>query len=199
MAERVTAVEAAARLKMTPDAVRARLRRGQLAGEKQGNTWYVFLDSDSQATVNDSQTVKPSSRETVGTTVNHSQRQSNDSQTAAGDSQATVNDSQTPNDAGNTRYLDALLDDELLNGDPALRAAVLEATLRGTLAQLAAARDEAQFLRERLAEKDAVISRLSEAQVEALRRRDILAAQERKELPKPASSSSNKAWWQFWR
>jgi len=93
--------------------------------------------------------------------------------------------------------------DELLDCDPALRAAVLEANLRGAQAllahtqeQLAAAREEVQFLREQLVQKDAVISRLSEAQVEALRRRDILDAQERNALPKPVAS---RAWWRFWR
>ena len=178
MADRVTVAEAASILCVSVGAVRKRLQRGTLAGEKQGKTWYVTLQQDAtgQATGHRQDIQNPSSREKVKTT-GHQQ------------------------DTNRTRQdiLDALLDDELLNGDPALRAAVLEATLRGTLAQLAAARDEAQFLRERLAEKDAVISRLSEAQVEALRRRDILAAQERKELAKPASSSGNKAWWQFWR
>jgi len=171
--DRVTVIEAAERLATTPDAVRARLRRGQLAGEKQGRTWYVFLDS--QATVNDSQTVKPSSRETVKPTVN--------------DSQATVSEQD--------------IFDDLLDCDPSIRAAVLEANLRGAQAllrhtetELAATREEVQFLRERLEEKDAVISRLSEAQVEALRRRDILAAQGREALPKPAAS---RAWWRFWR
>jgi len=171
--DRVTVIEAAERLATTPDAVRARLRRGQLAGEKQGRTWYVFLDS--QATVNDSQTVKPSSRETVKPTVN--------------DSQATVSEQD--------------IFDDLLDCDPSIRAAVLEANLRGAQAllrhtetELAATREEVQFLRERLEEKDAVISRLSEAQVEALRRRDILAAQGREALPKPVAS---RAWWQFWR
>lgn len=74
---------------------------------------------------------------------------------------------------------------------------------RGTLAGekqgrtwLVTLQEEVQFLRERLEEKDAVISRLSEAQVEALRRRDILAAQGREALPKPVAS---RAWWQFWR
>ena len=62
--------------------------------------------------------------------------------------------------------------------------------------QRAAAREEVVFLREQLVQKDAVISRLSEAQVEALRRRDILDAQERNALPKPVAS---RAWWQFWR
>jgi chromosome segregation ATPase len=68
--------------------------------------------------------------------------------------------------------------------------------LTRTEAELAATREEVQFLRERLEEKDAVISRLSEAQVEALRRRDILDAQERNALPKPVAS---RAWWRFWR
>ena len=173
MADRVTVIEAAERLATTPDAIRARLRRGQLAGEKQGRTWYVFLDS--QATAGDSQTVKPSSRETVKTTVN--------------DSQAAVNRQD--------------MFDDLLDCDPSIRAAVLEANLRGAQAllahtqeQLAAAREEVQFLREQLVQKDAVISRLSEAQIEALRRRDILAAQGREALPKPAAS---RAWWRFWR
>jgi len=62
--------------------------------------------------------------------------------------------------------------------------------------QRAAAREEVVFLREQLVQKDAVISRLSEAQVEALRRRDILDAQERNALPKPVAS---RAWWRFWR
>ena len=184
--ERATVAEAAERLGITPDAVRSRLRRGTLAGEKQGKTWYVTLQQDAtgQATGHRQDIQNPSSREKVKTTGH----QQDTDRTPTGHQQ----------DTNRTRQdiLDALLDDELLNGDPALRAAVLEATLRGTLAQLAAARDEAQFLRERLAEKDAVISRLSEAQVEALRRRDILAAQEREALPKPAAS---RAWWKFWR
>jgi excisionase family DNA binding protein len=173
MADGVTVAEAAAILGVSVDVVRKRLQRGTLAGEKQGRTWLVTLRQD--ATGHRQDTQKPSSRETVSMTgqpTGHRQ-----------DTDRTRQD----------------MFDELLDCDPALRAAVLEATLRGTLAQLAAARDEAQFLRERLAEKDSIISRLSEAQVEALRRRDILAAQERKELAKPASSSGNKAWWQFWR
>lgn len=171
--DRVTMIEAAERLATTPDAVRARLRRGQLAGEKQGRTWYVFLDS--QATVNDSQTVKPSSRETVKPTVN--------------DSQATVSEQD--------------IFDDLLDCDPSIRAAVLEANLRGAQAllrhtetELAATREEVQFLRERLTAQEAIIAQLAEAQSEAQRRRDILAAQGREALPKPAAS---RAWWRFWR
>ena len=198
MADRVTVIEAAERLATTPDAIRARLRRGQLAGEKQGRTWYVFLDS--QATAGDSQTVKPSSRETVGTTVTRQSTTVNDSQTVKPSSRETVKT--TVNDSQAAVNRQDMFDD-LLDCDPSIRAAVLEANLRGAQAllrhtetELAATREEVQFLRERLEEKDAVISRLSEAQIEALRRRDILAAQGREALPKPAAS---RAWWRFWR
>lgn len=168
--ERVTTSEAAERLGITPDAVRSRLRRGLLAGEKDGNTWYVFMDSDSQTTVNDSQTVKSSSRATVHATVNNSQMTVNDSQTVGED-------------------------------DPALRLAVLEADLRGARAlltytqdQLAAAREEANFLRERLTAQEAIIAQLAEAQTEAWRRRDVLEAQARTALPETAGK--RETWWQ---
>jgi len=42
----VTVNEAAVALGITPDSVRARLRRGSLAGEKIGPVWYVFLNQD---------------------------------------------------------------------------------------------------------------------------------------------------------
>jgi len=177
MADGVTVAEAAAILGVSVDVVRKRLQRGTLAGEKQGRTWLVTLRQD--ATGHRQDTQKPSSRETVSMTgqpTGHRQ-----------DTDRTRQD----------------MFDELLDCDPALRAAVLEANLRGAQAllahtqeQLAAARDEVQFLREQLVQKDAVISRLSEAQIEALRRRDILAAQGREALPKPAAS---RAWWRFWR
>ena len=177
MADRVTVAEAAAILGVSVDVVRKRLQRGTLAGEKQGRTWLVTLqqDTDRTPTGHRQDTQKPSSRETVGTT-GHRQ-----------DTDRTRQD----------------MFDDLLDCDPSIRAAVLEANLRGAQAllrhtetELAATREEVQFLRERLEEKDAVISRLSEAQVEALRRRDILAAQGREALPKPAAS---RAWWRFWR
>lgn len=177
--ERVTVGEAAAILGVSVDAVRARLRRGTLDGEKVGATWYVSLDNRQDATGHRQDTQKPSSRETVGTTGQ-----------PAGHRQDTDRTRQD-------------MFDDLLDCDPSIRAAVLEANLRGAQAllrhtetELAATREEVQFLRERLEEKDAVISRLSEAQVEALRRRDILAAQGREALPKPAAS---RAWWRFWR
>lgn len=181
MADRVTVAEAAAILGVSEDVVRKRLQRGTLAGEKQGRTWLVTLqqDTDRTPTGHRQDTQKPSSRETVGTTgqpTGHRQ-----------DTDRTRQD----------------MFDDLLDCDPSIRAAVLEANLRGAQAllrhtetELAATREEVQFLRERLEEKDAVISRLSEAQVEALRRRDILAAQGREALSKPVAS---RAWWQFWR
>ena len=43
----VSVTEAADVLGITPDSVRARLRRGSLAGEKQGTTWMVHLDPSS--------------------------------------------------------------------------------------------------------------------------------------------------------
>jgi len=45
--EVVSVTEAADVLGITPDSVRARLRRGSLAGEKQGTTWMVHLDPSS--------------------------------------------------------------------------------------------------------------------------------------------------------
>ena len=181
MADRVTVAEAAAILGVSVDVVRKRLQRGTLAGEKQGRTWLVTLqqDTDRTPTGHRQDAQKPCNRHTVDATGQ-----------PAGHRQDTDRTRQD-------------MFDDLLDCDPSIRAAVLEANLRGAQAllrhtetELAASREEVQFLRERLEEKDAVISRLSEAQVEALRRRDILAAQGREALPKPAAS---RAWWRFWR
>jgi hypothetical protein len=49
----VSVTEAAIALGITPDAVRARLRRGSLAGEKQGTTWLVHLDDARRVTRHD--------------------------------------------------------------------------------------------------------------------------------------------------
>jgi len=49
----VSITEASAILGITPDSVRARLRRGSLAGEKQGMTWMVHLDDAHRATRHD--------------------------------------------------------------------------------------------------------------------------------------------------
>jgi len=66
--KRVTVAEAAAILGVSVDAVRKRLQRGTLAGEKQGKTWYVTLQQDAtgQATGHRQDMQNPSSRETVG-------------------------------------------------------------------------------------------------------------------------------------
>jgi excisionase family DNA binding protein len=183
--KRVTVAEAAAILGVSVDVVRKRLQRGTLAGEKQGRTWLVTLqqdnrqDTDRTPTGHRQDAQKPCNRHTVDATgqpTGHRQ-----------DTDRTRQD----------------MFDDLLDCDPSIRAAVLEANLRGAQAllrhtetELAATREEVVFLREQLAQKDVVISRLSEAQVEALRRRDILDAQERNALPKPVAS---RAWWRFWR
>jgi hypothetical protein len=44
--ETMPAAEAARRLGITPDAVRARINRGTLAGEKRGAQWWVYLPTD---------------------------------------------------------------------------------------------------------------------------------------------------------
>ncbi len=49
----VSVIEAAIALGITPDAVRARLRRGSLAGEKQGTTWMVHIDDARRVTRHD--------------------------------------------------------------------------------------------------------------------------------------------------
>ncbi len=59
--------EAAQRLGVTPDAIRARLHRGTLAGEKQGGEWKVFLpagDAPMGASTNDQKDV-PVARQDV--------------------------------------------------------------------------------------------------------------------------------------
>lgn len=42
----VDVAEAARRLNVSHDAIRSRLRRGTLEGEKRGGTWYVTLPAD---------------------------------------------------------------------------------------------------------------------------------------------------------
>jgi hypothetical protein len=49
----VSVIDAAAVLGITPDSVRARLRRGSLAGEKRGATWVVHLDPSSSRAEDD--------------------------------------------------------------------------------------------------------------------------------------------------
>ena len=189
--ERVTVGEAAERLGISEDAVRKRLRRGTLAGGKDGKEWYVFLRANETRDMardagEDAQT--PFSRG-VGQDARRGARHGDETQDAKREtclvSRQDVFDELLEN-TRRTASLEVL--QEKLNSASEL--------LTRTETELAATREEVQFLRERLEEKDAVISRLSEAQVEALRRRDILAAQGREALPKPAAS---RAWWRFWR
>ena len=63
--------------------------------------------------------------------------------------------------------------------------------LRRAEEELAATREEAQFLRERLTAQEAIIAQLAEAQSEAQRRRDVLEAQSRAALPE----GKKRRWW----
>ncbi len=70
-----------------------------------------------------------------------------------------------------------------------------QALLRHTETELAATREEAQFLRERLTAQEAIIAQLAEAQSEAQRRRDVLEAQGRAALP----DGRKRRWWPWSR
>ncbi len=67
----VTVNEAAVALGITPDSVRARLRRGRLAGEKIGPVWYVFLNQAPSP----SATERDEERATRHDTTHHTTRQ----------------------------------------------------------------------------------------------------------------------------
>ena len=187
MGDRVTVAEAAAILGVSVDAVRKRLQRGTLAGEKQGKTWYVTLQQDAtgQATGHRQDIQNPSSREKVKTTG----RQQDTDRTPTGHQQDT---NRTRQSATGHRQ------DATVGGDPARSLEVLQVELesaRGLLAlteeQLAAAREEANFLRERITAQEAIIAQLAEAQSEAQRRRDVLEAQSRAALPE----GKKRRWW----
>ena len=174
--------EAAERLGISEDAVRKRLRRGTLAGGKDGKEWYVFLSANETRDMardagEDAQT--PFSRG-VGQGARRDARHGDETQ-----------------DAKRETCLVSRQDvfDELQ--DDTTRMAVLEANLQGAQAllahtqeQLAAAREEADFLRERITAQEAIIAQLAEAQTEAWRRRDVLEAQSRAALP-----AGRKRWW----
>ena len=175
--------EAAERLGISEDAVRKRLRRGTLAGGKDGKEWYVFLSANETRDMardagQDAQT--PFSRG-VGQGARRDARHGDETQ-----------------DAKRETCLVSRQDvfDELQ--DDTTRMAVLEANLQGAQAllahtqeQLAAAREEADFLRERITAQEAIIAQLAEAQTEAWRRRDVLEAQSRAALPE----GKKRRWW----
>ena len=191
--------EAAERLGISEDAVRKRLRRGTLAGGKDGKEWYVFLRANETRDMARDETRDMARDAGQDAQTPYSRDMGQDARRDARRGDETQ-------DARRETWLVSRQDvfDELL--EDTRRAASLEVLqeklnsaselLTRTEAELAAAREEVVFLREQLAQKDVVISRLSEAQVEALRRRDILDAQERNALPKPVAS---RAWWRFWR
>ena len=186
MADRVTVAEAAAILGVSEDAVRKRLRRGTLAGGKDGKEWYVFLRANETRDMardagEDAQT--PFSRG-VGQDARRGARHGDETQDAKREtclvSRQDVFDELLEN-TRRTASLEVL--QEKLNSASEL--------LTRTEAELAAAREEANFLRERITAQEAVIAQLAEAQSEAQRRRDVLEAQSRAALPE----GKKRRWW----
>jgi DNA-binding Lrp family transcriptional regulator len=184
--ERATVGEAAERLGISEDAVRKRLRRGTLAGGKDGKEWYVFLRANETRDMardagEDAQT--PFSRG-VGQDARRGARHGDETQDAKREtclvSRQDVFDELLEN-TRRTASLEVL--QEKLNSASEL--------LTRTEAELAAAREEANFLRERITAQEAIIAQLAEAQSEAQRRRDVLEAQSRAALPE----GKKRRWW----
>lgn len=186
--------EAAERLGISEDAVRKRLRRGTLAGGKDGKEWYVFLRAN--------ETRDMARDETRDMARDAGQ----DAQTPYGrdmgqDARRDARHGNETQDAKRETWLVSRQDvfDELL--EDTRRAASLEVLqeklnsaselLTRTEAELAAAREEANFLRERITAQEAIIAQLAEAQSEAQRRRDVLEAQSRAALPE----GKKRRWW----
>jgi len=186
--------EAAERLGISEDAVRKRLRRGTLAGGKDGKEWYVFLRANETRDMardetrdmardagQDAQT--PFSRG-VGQGARRDARHGDETQDAKREtclvSRQDVFD-ELLEDTRRTASLEVL--QEKLNSASEL--------LTRTEAELAAAREEANFLRERITAQEAIIAQLAEAQSEAQRRRDVLEAQSRAALPE----GKKRRWW----
>jgi len=193
MADRVTVAEAAAILGVSEDVVRKRLRRGTLAGGKDGKEWYVLLRANETRDMARDET--RDERRDAG----------QDAQTPYGrdmgqDARRDARHGNETQDAKRETWLVSRQDvfDELL--EDTRRAASLEVLqeklnsaselLTRTEAELAAAREEANFLRERITAQEAIIAQLAEAQTEAWRRRDVLEAQSRAALPE-----GRKRWW----
>jgi chromosome segregation ATPase len=184
--KRVTVAEAAAILGVSVDAVRKRLRRGTLAGGKDGKEWYVFLRANETRDMardagEDAQT--PFSRG-VGQDARRGARHGDETQDAKREtclvSRQDVFDELLEN-TRRTASLEVL--QEKLNSASEL--------LTRTETELAATREEANFLRERITAQEAIIAQLAEAQSEAQRRRDVLEAQSRAALPE----GKKRRWW----
>jgi chromosome segregation ATPase len=192
--ERVTVADTAERLGISEDAVRKRLRRGTLAGGKDGKEWYVLLRANETRDMARDET--RDERRDAG----------QDAQTPYGrdmgqDARRDARHGNETQDAKRETWLVSRQDvfDELL--EDTRRAASLEVLqeklnsaselLTRTEAELAAAREEANFLRERITAQEAIIAQLAEAQSEAQRRRDVLEAQSRAALPE----GKKRRWW----
>ena len=174
--------EAAERLGISEDAVRKRLRRGTLAGGKDGKEWYVFLRANETRDMardagQDAQT--PFSRG-VGQDARHGDETQDAKRETCLVSRQDVFD-ELLEDTRRAASLEVL--QEKLNSASEL--------LTRTEAELAAAREEANFLRERITAQEAIIAQLAEAQSEAQRRRDVLEAQSRAALPE----GKKRRWW----
>jgi len=185
--ERVTVAETAERLGISEDAVRKRLRRGTLAGGKAGNAWYVLLHA------NETRDMARDETQDAGqdTQTPYSRDMGQDTRREGQDAGRDARRGDKTRHVSRQDVFDELQDDTT-------RMAVLEANLQGAQAllahtqeQLAAAREEADFLRERITAQEAIIAQLAEAQTEAWRRRDVLEAQSRAALPE----GKKRRWW----
>lgn len=186
--------EAAERLGISEDAVRKRLRRGTLAGGKDGKEWYVFLRANETRDM-----ARDETRDMARDAGEDSQTPF--SRGVGQDARRGARHGDETQDAKRETCLVSRQDvfDELL--EDTRRAASLEVLqeklnsaselLTRTEAELAAAREEANFLRERITAQEAIIAQLAEAQSEAQRRRDVLEAQSRAALPE----GKKRRWW----
>jgi len=196
--ERATVGEAAERLGISEDAVRKRLRRGTLAGGKDGKEWYVFLRANETRDMARDETRDMARDAGQDAQTPYSRDMGQDARRDARRGDETQ-------DARRETWLVSRQDvfDELL--EDTRRAASLEVLqeklnsaselLTRTEAELAAAREEANFLRERITAQEAIIAQLAEAQSEAQRRRDVLEAQSRAALPE----GKKRRWWPWGR
>lgn len=190
--------EAAERLGISEDAVRKRLRRGTLAGGKDGKEWYVFLRANETRDMARDETRDMARDAGQDAQTPYSRDMGQDARRDARRGDETQ-------DARRETWLVSRQDvfDELL--EDTRRAASLEVLqeklnsaselLTRTEAELAAAREEANFLRERITAQEAIIAQLAEAQSEAQRRRDVLEAQSRAALPE----GKKRRWWPWGR
>ena len=186
--------EAAERLGISEDAVRKRLRRGTLAGGKDGKEWYVFLRANETRDMARDETRDMARDAGQDAQTPYSRDMGQDARRDARHGDETQDAKRETCLVSRQDVFDELLEDTR-------RAASLEVLqeklnsaselLTRTEAELAAAREEANFLRERITAQEAIIAQLAEAQSEAQRRRDVLEAQSRAALPE----GKKRRWW----